>query len=276
VAGTDKSRARALGGPAVILVEPQLGQNIGTTARAMLNFGLGDLRLVRPREPWPNVDAVAASSGATVVLDNARVFADTRAAIADLNRVYATTARPRGMVKVVLSPREAAAEIRDLEAADAKAGVLFGPERSGLVNDDVALADAVITADLNPSFSSLNLAMAVMLMAYEWYRQGTQGRDRRLTQGKRPLARKEDLLDFLSRLETELATRRFFPTPELRPYMVRSLHNIFGRASLTDQEVRTLHGVVSALMRPPKEAPPETSEARDTGAGGANETGAGD
>ncbi|MBL27222.1 MAG: rRNA methyltransferase [Rhodospirillaceae bacterium] len=252
MAGTDKSRETLQGGPAVILVEPQLGENIGTAARAMLNFGLDDLRLVRPRDAWPNHSAVAAASGADRVLDRARVFDDVRAAVADLQRVYATTARPRGMVKLVLSPERAAEEMRTLDGEGARTGILFGPERSGLTNDDVALADAVITADLNPAFSSLNLAMAVLLIGYEWHRAGTRIKPRLLTQGKNRRATKAEAHDFLDRLDRELTYRGFFPTPALRPYMIRSIQNILNRAELTDQEVRTLHGILSALVKAPR------------------------
>src|SRR5689334_13252469 len=162
MAGTDRKRGAAGKGPAIVLEEPQLGENIGTAARAMLNCGLTDLRLVRPRDGWPNPRAEAAASGATLVLERARLFDTTEAAIADLTHVYATTARQRGMIKRIVTLRQAAREMRALAAAGTgtSTGVLFGPERTGLVNDDIALADAVLTVPLNPAFSSLNLAQA--------------------------------------------------------------------------------------------------------------------
>src|SRR5205085_10597393 len=176
MAGTDKSRGGVTGGPAIILVEPQLGQNIGTAARAMLNCGLDDLRLVRPRDGWPSDRAVNAASGADRVLDKARLFPDAPAAIGDLGHVYAATARDRYMVKRELTPRRAAEEMRGFIAAGDACGVLFGPERTGLVNDHIALADTVLSVPLNPAFSSLNLAQAVLIVGYEWFTAKTEPR----------------------------------------------------------------------------------------------------
>ncbi len=164
MAGTNKSREAVGGGPAVILVRPQLGENIGTAARAMLNFGLTDLRLVRPRDGWPNVKAVNAAAGATRVLDDVRLFDTTAQAVADLRHVLATTARPRYMLKPELTPRRAAADMRFWCRAGEACGVLFGRERTGLDNDDVALADVILTAPINPAYGSLNLAQAVLLV----------------------------------------------------------------------------------------------------------------
>ncbi len=169
MAGTDRRRQRLSGGPAIILVAPQLGENIGTAARAMFNCGLTDLRLVRPRDGWPSKKAQAAASGADLVLDKAHLFETVEDAIAGLTRVYATTARDRYMVKRVLTPRAAAAEIRALMAAGEACGILFGPERTGLLNEHIALADTVLNVPLNPAFSSLNLAQAVLLVGYEWF-----------------------------------------------------------------------------------------------------------
>src|SRR5919106_2579860 len=169
MAGTNHSRSGITGGPAIILVEPQLGENIGTAARAMMNCGLDDLRLVRPRDGWPNDKAVAAASGADRVLAKARLYPSVEAAIGDLGHVYASTARNRYMVKRELTPRRAAEEMRGCLDAGEPCGVLFGPERTGLVNDHIALADTVIAVPLNPAFSSLNLAQAVLLIGYEWY-----------------------------------------------------------------------------------------------------------
>lgn len=168
MAGTDHARSVAGSGPAIVLVEPQLGENIGACARAMLNCGLTDMRLVNPRDGWPNPAAEAMAAGAIQVLETARVYPTTAEACADLTYVLATTARPRGVTKQALVPRAAAAQLRARIDADQPAGVLFGPERAGLVNEDVTLADAVITVPLNPGFSSLNLAQAVLLVGYEW------------------------------------------------------------------------------------------------------------
>src|ERR1051325_4762525 len=174
MAGTNHSRETVTGGPAIILGEPQLGDNIGTAARAMMNCGLGDLRLVRPRDGWPNDKAVAAASGADAVLDKARLYPSVAAAIGDLVHVYAATARDRYMVKRELTPRAAAAEMKGFLAAGEPCGVLFGPERTGLVNDQIALADTVLTVPLNPAFSTLNLAQAVLLIGYEWFTAQTE------------------------------------------------------------------------------------------------------
>ncbi len=254
MAGTDSTRtARSGDGPAVVLVEPQLGENIGMVARAMLNFGLTDLRLVRPREAWPNDKALAASSGADVVIDAARLFDTTADAIGDLSRVYATTARTRDMTKRVVTPRHAAAELAASPASDGRHGILFGKESKGLHNDDVALADTVIMAPLNPAFSSLNLAMAVLLVGYEWYQAKTAdqpaARPPAMTMPKetRP-ARKEEMMGLFEHLEAELDACGFLRLAEKRPIMVRNLRNLLGRAQLTEQEVRTLRGVITCLV----------------------------
>src|SRR6185437_3868678 len=164
MAGTDYRRPTITGGPAIILVEPQLGENIGTTARAMFNCGLTELRLVKPRDGWPSAKARAAASGADPVIDGACLFPSLEAAIADLQHVFATSARDRDMVKRIVTPRVAAAEMRALEAAGRRCGILFGPERMGLLNDHLALADTVVTVPLNLAFSSLNLAQAVLVL----------------------------------------------------------------------------------------------------------------
>jgi tRNA/rRNA methyltransferase len=251
VAGTNSSREGVTGdGPAIILVEPQLGENIGTAARAMLNCGLDDLRLVNPRDGWPNDKAVAAASGADRVLDNARLYPSVEAAIGDLQHVYATTARDRFMVKRELAPRRAAEEMRGIITAGEKCGVLFGPERTGLVNDHIALADAVVTVPLNPAFSSLNLAQAVLLVGYEWFTAQTPPRAEKLHTGHSRLANKEELLRFFDHLEEALEISGFLRVPDKRPGMTRNLRNLFQRAQCTEQELRTLHGVITAFVGP--------------------------
>src|SRR5882724_1043969 len=204
MAGTDRSREAVTGGPAIILVEPQLGENIGTAARAMMNCGLADLRLVRPRDGWPSDKAVAAASGADTVLAKARLYPCVPAAIADLVHVYAATARDRGMVRREVTPRHAAQEMRVRVAAGEVCGVLLGPERTGLLNDDVALADTVLTVPLNPGFSSLNLAQAVMIIGYEWFTSGAAVPPETLLRGGSRPATKEELLNFFEHLEGEL------------------------------------------------------------------------
>jgi tRNA/rRNA methyltransferase len=250
MAGTDYRRPILGGGPAIILVNPQLGENIGTAARAMLNCGLTDLRLVKPRDGWPSEKARTASSGADSVIAGARLFATVEAATADLRRVYATTVRERDMVKRVVTPRLAAAEMRKAAGAGEACGVLFGPERSGLVNDHLALADTVISVPLNPAFSSLNLAQAVLLIGYEWFAAEDATAAETLTAGDSAPATKGELLRFFLHLEEELDRTHFMRNEEKRPSMVRNLRNLFQRAGATEQELRTLHGVITALAGP--------------------------
>ncbi|MCC0016895.1 MAG: RNA methyltransferase [Rhodobiaceae bacterium] len=247
MAGTDTTRPNITGGPAIVLVRPQLGENIGTAARAMANFGLSELRIVDPRDGWPSEGARKAASGANWVIDGARVFASTQEAIADLSLVLATTARQRDMRKQVLGPQAAADVLHAREGAGAHCGILFGGERAGLDNEDISLADAILTYPVNPAFASLNLAQAVLIMAYEWQRAaGTAGT--RETFAELPdLAPKAELLGFFEHLETELDRGGFLKPPEKAPVMVRNLRNIFHRAALTSQDLRSLRGVIVAL-----------------------------
>ena len=252
MAGTDRTKAGAGDGdsgsaPLIVLVAPQLGENVGMVARAMLNCGLTELRLVRPRDGWPSEKAEAAASGALEVIQGVRLFDSTEAAVADLQRIYATTARPRGMVKPVVTPAEAAKELRTAAAAGERTGLLFGPERSGLVNDDIALADAVLTVPLNPAFSSLNLAQAVLLVGHAWFLAADATPPRKLETGGGQAASKAELVNFFERLEAALDETGFLYPPEKRPTMVRNLRNLFQRMAPTEAEVNTLHGIVSAL-----------------------------
>jgi tRNA/rRNA methyltransferase len=234
--------------PAIILIRPQLSENIGTTTRAMLNCGLTELRLVAPRENWLSDKAIAASSGAEALLHNAQVFESTEAAIADLQRVYATTGRNRFMVKPVVTPRRAAAEMRTHLSLGMATGVLFGPERTGLENDDVALAETVITVPLNPDYCSLNLAQSVLIIGYEWYQAGDPAAPVAMTKGATPPASKKELIFFFEHLERELDECGFFRVDAKRPGMVRNIRNMFERADLTAQELQTLHGIVHELV----------------------------
>jgi len=265
LSGTDRTKGEFQpipGAPAVILVDPQLGENIGMVARAMLNTGLSELRLVRPRDGWPNEKAAAAASGADAVLAGARLFDDTAAAIADLQLVYASSARPRGMVKRILEPREAAARLRAAAGEGARTGLLFGPERSGLTNDDMALADAVVSVPLNPGFASLNLAQAVLLLGYEWYRGESDPKPARLARNRGRAASKAELDNFMTRLEGALDRAGFLLPAEKRAGMVRNLRALFGRMDLTEPEVNTLHGIVSALGRRDRDPLAGETEAR--------------
>ncbi len=254
MSGTDSSNAPealapGLPGPTIILVEPQLGENIGMAARAMLNCGLTQLRLVNPRDGWPSEDAAAASAGADRVIDEARVFEFTADAIADLQLVFATTARPRDMTNRILSPGQAGAEIRTFMGNGGKTGVLFGSEAKGLKNDHVVLSDAIIMIPVNPAFGSLNLAQAVFAVGHEWFKAGTEPPLGRLAMPKdtRP-ADKADLLGLFEHLEDELDKSGFFHVAEKRVVMARNLRNMLQRAGLTEQEVRTLRGVITSLV----------------------------
>ncbi len=248
MAGTDHNKTIVSGGPAIILVEPQLGENIGTAARAMANCGLDDLRLVAPRDGWPSEKAVAAASGADAVLDKARLYPSLREAVADLRHVYASTARDRYMVKRAVTPRLAAQEMRGWLAAGEPCGVVFGPERTGLVNQDITLADTVLNVPLNPGFSSLNLAQAVLLVGYEWFITSQDPPDEIMHTGHSRPANKEELIRFFDHFEEALMESGFIRHPDKRPSLFRNLRNFFQRAYPTEQELRTLHGVVTSFM----------------------------
>jgi len=249
MSGTNRTIDPILGGPTIILVEPQLGENIGATARAMLNFGLVDLRLVRPRDGWPNDRAISSASGADQVMESVQVFDTTAVAIGDLNHVLAATARTRAITKDIIGPRQAAQDCRKRMASGAKVGILFGPERAGLHNDDLALSDTIIAIATNPAFASLNLSQSVLLVAYEWFAVGKAGAELAPMDGAEEQATKEDLVAFFEAFEKELDTGGFLKPPEKRPAMIRTLRNLFQKARLTDQEVRSLRGVVVALTR---------------------------
>lgn len=233
--------------PAIVLVDPQMGENIGACARAMLNCGLTELRLVRPRDGWPNERATAMSSGALDKMPSAAVFEKTADALAGFHFVLATTARPRDMVKPVFTARQAAAELRRREARGEKTALLFGAERTGLENDDVALAHGIVTIPVNPDFSSINLAQAVLLAAYEWFQEPAPAPALTGTAEDNAPAPHDKLVELFERLESELEEHNFFRTGGQKPVMVRNLRNMLARAGMTEQEVRTFHGVVSAL-----------------------------
>jgi TrmH family RNA methyltransferase len=239
--------------PVVILVRPQLAENIGAAARAMGNGGLFHLRLVAPRDGWPQERAWRMGSGAHRILEAARVFDSVAAAVADLHRVFATCPRPRHIIKPVLTARGGAAEIVAVGARGLRAGVLFGPERAGLDNDDIARADSLIRYDLNPGFMSLNLAQAVMILGYEWWlARGDEVSMREMeTHGTR-VATKAELDNFLAHLIRECDAVGFLKNEQKRPGMVRNLHHLFQRGEVTKQELNTLHGIITDLRRGPK------------------------
>jgi tRNA/rRNA methyltransferase len=239
-------------GPAIVLVRPQLAENIGAAARAMLNCGLADLRLVRPRPHWPHPRAAAASAGADQVLATARLYDDVASAVADCTFVLATTARSRDQVKPGFDAREAAARARARLASGDRIAILFGPERTGLENDEIARANALVQVPLNPDFSSLNLAQAVLVIAYEW-RLATSPAPK----GARsePPAAHGEVTGFLDRLIEALDGCGFLRHTQMRPTMVRNIENMFRRVDLTEQEVRTLHGILTCLTRQPHASP---------------------
>lgn len=247
-AGTDRTREwPEFGGPAVILVEPQMGENIGAAARAMANFGLTDLRLVRPRDGWPNLQAVRSASGADRVIEGARVYQQTEAAVADCTLLLATTAREHGQHKTVIDAEEAARRMRPRIAAGETVGILFGRERTGLENYEISLADCVVTLPVNPAFSSLNLAQAVLILSYEWFKLASGAALPFETPHKAGPAPKEHLLAFFASLERELDRAEFFRPPEKRATMTTNLRNLFHRMAPTLQDVQTLQGIVRAI-----------------------------
>jgi tRNA/rRNA methyltransferase len=249
-AGTDKTkRWRAGPAPVVVLVEPQLGENIGAAARAMANFGLSRLRLVKPRQRWPNDKARMMAAGADRILDDAALFDSLADALADCSFVLATTARAHDQAKPVIDAAEAAREIAPRIAAGETVAIMFGRERNGLENDEVALADRVVTLPVNPAFASLNLAQAVVIVAYEWFKLISGDQLPFAMPQKSPPAPKEQLFAFFASLEHELEQVEFFRPPDKRETMQINLRNIFTRMQPTRQDIQTLHGVIMAIAQ---------------------------
>lgn len=233
--------------PIIVLVRPQLGENIGMVARAMWNFGMSELRLVEPRDGWPNPAAGPAASGADIVLDKAEVFDSVQAAVADCNRVYATAMTLRRMIKETVTPAGAVEQIRELSAHGGRAAILFGPERTGLTTEEVAMGDVLISIPTNPEFGSLNLAQAVVVVAYEWFKQQDNTPPVRLEGDWEGPATREALDGLIEHLNELLEPRGYFHPDHRTESMKRTLRNIFERPGFTAQEVRTLRGVVRAL-----------------------------
>lgn len=234
--------------PIIILANPQMGENIGTTARAMLNCGLTRLRIVNPRDGWPNERAMATSSGALDIMPPVEVFDSVEKAVADCHTVYATTARQRDMVKPVMTPRHAARQMHEEMESKQNVAILFGAERAGLTNDEVMLAHNIITIPLNPDFSSLNLAQSVLLVAYEWSQINYKAEETALPLGKSLPASAALFNGFFDRLDNELQDRGFYRVAEMKDSISRNLRTFFSRAHPTDQEINTLHGVLTALV----------------------------
>jgi tRNA/rRNA methyltransferase len=246
-AGTDKTKRWVeQPGPIVVLVEPQLGENIGATARAMANFGLSRLRLVKPRQGWPSEKARVMAAGADRVLEAAELFDTAAAAVADCTMVLAATARAHDQAKPVVGPGEAVQLVAPDVATGHNVAILFGRERYGLEGHEVALADRIVTFPVNPAFASLNLSQAVLVMAYEWFKHAGTGLPFAMPQ-KSPPATKQQLQAFFANLERELDKVEFFRPPEKRATMLVNLHNIFHRMEPTQQDIQTLHGVILAI-----------------------------
>ena len=234
--------------PAIILVRPQLGENIGKAARAMLNFGLKDMRIVAPRDGWPNPDAVPSASGATEVLENAKIFEAVEDAIADCTLVFASTVRDRNMPKPVVTPKIAAQKIYNRIIRNEQTAILFGPERSGLTSDDVALADTILTVPVNSDFGSLNLAQAVILCAYEFSQTLDDTPNiQHAYDGQQ--ASKAEMLGLVMHLETALDSKGFFRSEGRRDSQSRMLKNLMHSTEWSSQEVQTMRGIIKSLVR---------------------------
>ena len=231
--------------PFIVLVRPQLGQNIGKSARAMLNFGLTELRLVAPRDGWPNPDAGPSASGADVVLEQARVFATAQEAVADCSVVYAATVRRRELVMPVIGPEDMAAAIT---ASSERSAILFGPERSGLETEEVALANAIVTVPINPKFASLNLAQAVILLAYEWSKRGELAQPP--ARDLEPLAPHGEVEGLIGHINEELDAKGYFHPPSRTPATKNTLRTIFTKTGWSSREIKAVRGIIRALVNP--------------------------
>jgi tRNA/rRNA methyltransferase len=239
VSATDK--------PVIVLVRPQLGQNIGKAARAMLNFGLTELRLVAPRDGWPNPDAGPAASGADVVLERAKLFETVEDAIADCSTVFASTVRRRDLIMPVVSPEAMAVQIIE---SDQRTAILFGPERSGLETEEVALADAIVTVPINPEFASLNLAQAVILLAYEWSKHSKLAQPP--VKDLEPPATHGELDGLIGQLDEALVAKGYFHPPSRTQATRNTIRTIFTKTGWSSREVKAVRGIVRALLNPPR------------------------
>ncbi len=234
--------------PTFILVQPQMGENIGASARAMLNCGVPNLSIVNPRDGWPNIQAERSASGAFDIMPEIISYEDTSSALAKSNYVYATTARKRDLVKPVMSPRHAVNDMREKIKQGSQVAVLFGGERAGLSNEDITLTNVLIHIPTNPDFSSLNLSQAVLCIAYEWLNSAQENtEDIHLPTGKSQLAEHSELIELYERLENELETHHFFREQALKPTLIQNIRSFLNRATLTSQEVKTFHGMITCL-----------------------------
>jgi len=244
----DNEKAGPAARPAIILVEPQLGENIGMVARAMANFGLSELRLVNPRDGWPSDKARAAASRADHVIDGVVLYGDLASALADLNFVYATTARERDGFKQVRGPVEAGRALRSRSRAGERTGIMFGRERFGLYNEEVALADEIVTFPINPEFASLNIAQAVLLMSYEWMKSGLENEtDTAFASPDVRPAEKRHIHGLLDHLEAALDARGYFRPAAKKPKMLDNMRAVLTRPGFAEAEIKVLRGIVSSL-----------------------------
>ena len=240
--------------PIIILVRPQMGENIGATARAMLNCGLTKLRLVDPRDGWPNPAAVAMASGADLVLDQLECFETVEKAVSDCHQIYAATARLRDLEKDIVTPKTAVIQIEKSLKVKEKVAILFGAERAGLSNEEVAFAHHIMSVPLNPDFKSLNLSQSVLIFCYEFFQNIIRTFHEyesvlKIVEGQEPKAPQGDIDNLLKRLIEQLDQRGFFVTEAQKPTMILNLKNMFYRNHFTEQEVRTLHGIISTLIK---------------------------
>ena len=240
--------------PAVILIRPQLGDNIGTVARAMLNFGLTDLRLVNPRAGWDIERAIKAASGADALIEQRQEFSSLKEACADLHYLIATSARPRDMVKTTFTPKKVAAEIHQRASIQQKSGLIYGPERTGLHNEEIAASDVICRVPVNPDFASLNLAQAVLLTAHCWFEHEDKTPMQTQAMPNTRPATRDELNGMFAHLENALHHSGFLLPVEKAPAMMRNLKNMFLRADLTEQDIRTFRGVINSLLRWPRDA----------------------
>ena len=233
--------------PVIVLVHPQLGQNIGKAARAMLNFGLTEMRLVAPRDGWPNPDAGPSASGADIVLEQAQVFDTVQAAIADCSTIFASTVRRRDLVMPVLGPEQMAEQIA---GSPGRSAILFGAERSGLSTEDVALANAIVTVPINPEFGSLNLAQAVILLAYEWSRRTDLAQP--TAKDVEATAPHGEVDGLIVHLEQELDAKGYFHPPSRTQATKNTIRTIFTKTGWSSREVKAVRGIIRALVDPPR------------------------
>ncbi len=264
MAGTNSDLELIAEGPAIILVEPQLGENIGMVARAMANFGLAELRLVNPRDGWPSEKARAAASKADHVIDATKVYETLEDAVRDLNFVYATTARERYGFKPVRAPVTATETLRAKFKTGERTGIMFGRERWGLTNEEVALADEIVTFPVNPAFASLNIAQAVLLMSYEWMKSGMEDLAETAFQSvqQRP-STKEQVFGLFDQIEEALDARAYFHPAEKKPKMVDNLRAVLSRRGFTEQEISVFRGVIKSLDAFPRRWPKRTEKSAE-------------